>query len=81
MTTVPMKVDRGPSLALSIVDPDQLRKYLAREIFLIRPGQADCCDRDGYVLVRHAGIGIGVGFFNRSESAVASLFPKHRADG
>ena len=55
----------------------QLQNYLARKSFALKKDQANACDGDsGYVLVRFKNAVLGVGYYDKSEAAVASLFPK-----
>jgi len=58
----------------------QLQNYLARRSFALKKDQANACDgSSGYVLVRFKNAVMGVGYYDKSERAVASLFPKSRA--
>jgi NOL1/NOP2/sun family putative RNA methylase len=57
----------------------QLQAFLARKPFSLKKGQADACDSTGYVLVRFDGAVLGVGFYQKADGAVASLFPKSMA--
>jgi NOL1/NOP2/sun family putative RNA methylase len=58
----------------------QLQNYLARRSFALKKDQANACDgSSGYVLVRFKNAVMGVGYYDKSEGAVASLFPKSRA--
>jgi hypothetical protein len=58
----------------------QLQDYLARRSFVLTKDQASACDgSSGYVLVRFQNAVMGVGYYDKSEGAVASLFPKSRA--
>jgi NOL1/NOP2/sun family putative RNA methylase len=62
------------------VSPSQLRNYLARRSFDLKKDQANACDgSSGYVMVRFQNAVMGVGYYDKSEGAVASLFPKSRA--
>ena len=61
---------------------DQLQNYLARKSFALKKDQANACDGDsGYVLVRFKNAVLGVGYYDKSEGAVASLFPKSMVRG
>lgn len=55
---------------------DQLQNYLARKSFGLKKDQANACGDSGYVLVRFKNAVLGVGYYDKSEAAVASLFPK-----
>jgi hypothetical protein len=58
----------------------QLQNYLARKSFTLTKDQANACDGgSGYVLVRFKNAVLGVGYYDKSEGAVASLFPKSMA--
>jgi NOL1/NOP2/sun family putative RNA methylase len=58
----------------------QLQNYLARKSFTLKKDQAHACDGgSGYVLVRFKNAVMGVGYYDKSEEAVASLFPKSMA--
>jgi len=62
------------------VSESQLQNYLARRSFAIEKNQVHACDgSSGYVLVRFKNAVMGVGYYDTSEGAVASLFPKSRA--
>lgn len=61
------------------LSPGQMRVYFTRNTFPVSGTQTASCDSDGYVILRYEGIPIGVGFYNRLESRVASLFPKKMA--
>jgi NOL1/NOP2/sun family putative RNA methylase len=58
----------------------QLQDYLARRSFALTKDQANACDgSSGYVMVRFQNAVMGVGYYDKGEGAVASLFPKSRA--
>lgn len=58
----------------------QLQNYLARRSFALKKDEADACDgSSGYVLVRFKNAVMGVGYYDKDEGAVASLFPKSMA--
>jgi len=57
----------------------QLKNYLGRRPFALEKKQANGCDGTGYVLIRHAGAVLGVGFYDDSSNVVASLLPKNMA--
>ena len=62
------------------VSQSQLRNYLARRSFDLKKDQVNACDgSSGYVLVRFKNVVMGVGYYDKSEGAVASLFPKSMA--
>jgi hypothetical protein len=66
----------------NIVDASesQLQNYLARRSFALKKDQANACDgSSGYVLVRFKNAVMGVGYYDKGEGAVASLFPKSMA--
>jgi hypothetical protein len=54
-----------------------LQNYLARKSFTLKKDQALACHGGpGYVLVRFKNSVLGGGYYDNSEGAVASLFPK-----
>jgi len=74
----------GPMAERNVVDASkgQLQNYLARRPFALKKDQVNACDASsGYVLVRFKNAVMGVGYYDKSEGAVASLFPKSRARG
>jgi NOL1/NOP2/sun family putative RNA methylase len=72
----------GRTADRNVVDASQsqLQNYLARKTFTLKKDQSKACDgSSGYVLVRFENAVMGVGYYDKSEGAVASLFPKSRA--
>ncbi|MDX1709491.1 MAG: hypothetical protein R3274_12880, partial [Desulfobacterales bacterium] len=61
------------------VSSRQLQAYLARRPFTLKKDQAHSCDGSGYVLMRYRNTVLGVGFYDRNQGVVASLFPKSLA--
>lgn len=71
----------GQHATQNVIDAttDQTEAYLARETFAPSPSQLKRCTARGYVIVRHGGWGVGVGFLDDDPDAaptVQSMFPK-----
>ncbi|MDX1709235.1 MAG: hypothetical protein R3274_11580, partial [Desulfobacterales bacterium] len=71
----------GSGAVRNVIDlsPGQLKAYLARRVLPLAKDQTQACEGSGYVLVRYHKAVLGVGFYNRQQGAVASLFPKRMA--
>lgn len=61
------------------LDSDQLHEYLSRNAQVIPEAQLAACEAGGWVMVRHGGHGVGLGYLNRSDRRLESLFPKARS--
>ncbi|MEC9466602.1 MAG: hypothetical protein VX834_12500 [Myxococcota bacterium] len=58
---------------------DQTDAFLSRETLLLVEGQLDRCTDAGYVIVRHQGVTVGLGFLRVTDdgcSTLESYFPK-----
>ena len=58
------------------LDPGQIEPYLRREPLTLSPERCTTCTGTGYVLVRHLGFGLGMGYLNTETRLLESLFPK-----
>lgn len=54
----------------------EAQAYVSRKGITLRPEQAATCTSDGYVLVQHNGITLGVGFLHVEDLVLNSLYPK-----
>ena len=74
----------GKMASRNVIDASQsqLQDYLARKPFALTKAQTNACDgTSGYILVRFKNAVLGVGYYDKNEGVVASLFPKSRARG
>ena len=61
------------------VNHDQTDSFLSRETIILVEGQMDRCTDAGYVIVRHEGVIVGLGFLRVTDDGCATLesyFPK-----
>ena len=79
--TTPAAMTFARYARINVIDTTsaQCDAYLTRETFTLSETQVDACTSRGYVLIRHRGHGLGVGFLRSTEPGerdVQSFFPK-----
>ncbi|RDV38911.1 hypothetical protein DV096_08955 [Bradymonadaceae bacterium TMQ3] len=79
--TTPAAMTFARYASVNVIDTtaEQCDAYLTRENFALSEPQVSTCTSRGYVLIRHRGHGLGVGFLRGTdpgEREVQSFFPK-----
>jgi NOL1/NOP2/fmu family ribosome biogenesis protein len=74
-TAAAMQVAPRATRNLVDLDAEQIDPFFRRETFTLHGAQCESASH-GHVLVRHAGHGLGVGFYRPASRTLESLFPK-----
>lgn len=79
-TAAAMAFGRAATRNVVELGPEELRDYLARRDLELPPGRVEAPTGPGYALVRHRGVGLGLGWLRPGEdggpASLRSLFPK-----
>ena len=73
----------GPRARANTVElrRDQVSPYFQRREQTLGPAQTESCTGTGFVLVRHLGFGLGIGWYDPAGRRLESLFPKRWMGG
>ena len=73
----------GPRARINFIElrRDQVSPYLQRREQTLGPAQTEVCTGRGFVLVRHLGFGLGIGWYDPAGRRLESLFPKRWMGG